>query len=316
LRLDNRRRFAHNSPVHFFSQKEGNMKFEKKTWLLAVAWVLVVGLSGSCGKSEETESKGSGKSSLADLARLAAGGMTLEEEIAMVDEMIESAGAKRKLYQEFPGQRMGAKARILVYSKKNGKPPGGIIYLNKRDRTITSGWHWYFKDMVPDSVVAVELNDDGLWDIRVVAGDRVLSFIQEETFTLSAGERSDWIAMNGVSSPPVEESAALWKAFDGDTVTAWRSSLGAEGKAFLVLTLPFGVADGILTVRTLEDGQPEKCNLIADGKAVQQFDLRAEAAAQMIQLDRGVVGAKEIRLEFTSAHGGAQAVQIAEIELR
>ncbi len=292
------------------------MKFEKRTWLLVVVWVLVVGLSGSCGKSEEKQSRGGGTTSLSDLARMAAGGLTLEEEIVMVDEMIEGAGFKKKLYQEFPAQRIGTKARILVYSSKNGKPPGGIIYLIKRGRSITSSWHWYFDDMVPDSVVAVELNDDGLWDMRVVAGDRVLFFIQEESFSLSAGERADWLAMNGVSSPPVEESAALWKAFDGDTVTAWRSSLDAEGKAFLVLTSPFGVSEGRLTVRTLEEGQPKAVNLIADGNPIQQFDLRAEAAKQIIQLDRSIVGAKEIRLEFTSTHGGAPEVQIAEIELR
>jgi hypothetical protein len=292
------------------------MKFGRRARLLAAGWVLGALVLGSCGKSEDKESTRGGAVDLREIARMAGGVVTLDEEVADIVAMIEAAGFKKKIYEEFPGQEPGTRARVLVYGGEKGTPPGGVIYINKRGINISPAWHWYLTDMVPDSVVNVELNDDGLWDVRMVAGDRVMSFIQEETFTLSGGERTDWIALNGVSSPPVSQSDALWKAFDGDTLTAWRSPLGEGGKAYIELISPFGIKEGILIVRSLNGGPPRRCTLYADGKPVQQFELEAKEATQEIQLDRAIVGAKKVRLEFTSTHGGAQRVEIAELELR
>ncbi|MFQ5510279.1 MAG: hypothetical protein ACE5EO_00365 [Candidatus Krumholzibacteriia bacterium] len=287
------------------------MRFGSREMLFA--GVLAALLLGSCGKSED---ESGGAVDLQAIARRAGGTVTLEEEVASIAEMAEAAGYEKKIYEPFPGQETGDKGRVLVYGGKGGKPPGGIIYINKKGSQVTHGWHWYFADMVPDSVVPVELNDDGLWDVRVVAGSRVVSLVQDESFSLMAGERADWIAMNGTASAPLSEGDALWKAFDGDTTTAWRSPVAAQGKAYVDIPCPFGVVEGVLSLRTLDAGQPKNCKLYADGKEIQQFELEAKAAKQMIQLDRGVVGARQIRLEFASTHGGATTVEIAELELK
>lgn len=291
------------------------MSFNASTGFLAVACVVTV-LLGSCSKSDEKKATKDQPTSLLDIARRAGGGMTLEEEVTDIKKMIEAAGFRTKVYEPFPGQQIGWKARILVYESKNGKPPGGVVYINKKGNKLSPGWHWYFPDMVPDSVVAVELNDDGLWDLSLMDGKRVVSFLQEETFSLTAGERTDWLAMNGTSSALVSASDALWKAFDGDTTTAWRSPLGDNSTAYVEFASPFGITDGVLTVRTLEGGQPKECTLYADGSQIQQFELEARAASQMIQLDRRIVGAKQVRLEFNSTHGDAPDVEIGELGLR
>ena len=93
-----------------------------------------------------------------------------------------------------------------------------------------------------------------------------LTFVQDDSFSLSAKDRADWIAMNGSSSSPVTEDAAMWLCFDGDTTTAWRSSAAVDGGAYLEFHTPFGVEEGNLSVHTVATDQPKSCTVFADGK--------------------------------------------------
>ena len=273
-------------------------------------------LLGSCGKSEEKQ-EAKPASNLVEIARVArGGGLDLAGEAAYIKNLIEGAGFETTYYGSFPGQPNGKKGRVLLYESADGKG-GGVIYITKSESGVAPCWHWYFEDLVPDSAVAVELNDDGLWDVRLVFKDgRVLSFIQDESFTLAGKGRSDWIALNGVSSPPVSRREMMWYCFDSDTSTVWSSPAGVDAKPYLEIPAPFGVSEGILVVRTLDDGQPKTCVLYADGERIQEFELAAEAARQTVELDSAAQGTKMIRLEFVSMHGGASAVTIAELSIR
>jgi hypothetical protein len=293
-----------------------------KRWRIA-GWtcLLMVLVVSSCGKSEETaEKKKPGeeraKSELLNVARLASKGIAIEDEAVEAQAIIEQAGYKTKYYDRFPAEELGKKGRVLIYSDKKGKKSGGVIFMKKTGNQVAPGWHWYFEDMVPDSVVPVESNDDGLWDVKVVSTKgRVEKFVQDQSFTLMAKDRSDWIAMNGQSSPPISAQGAMWHCFDGDTVTAWRSSVAGGSEAFLELITPFGVQEGLLTVQTLSSSQPRRCALYADGKKIQQFELESTAGRQSVRLDKGVQGAKRVRLVFESVHNG-DIVAVAELALK
>jgi hypothetical protein len=303
------------------------MKYRKIALLLIPVAALV--LLGSCGKKEdkaktdETVAGSKAKvgdkdaSSLKDIAMEARGMVSVDEELAGVRDMMESAGFAVKSYAGFPAQEVGRKGRMLIYTDKKAKHSGGVVFCKKTGPAVAPCWHWHFKDMVPDSVTNVELNGDGLWDLRVVSTDgRVVNLVQDDSYTLVAADRSDWIAMNGASSVPVSEDAAMWKCFDGDTASAWQSSIGSEGEAFLEIGTPFGVKEGILTLHTLASDQPRQCTVYADGKQLQVLDLEPKAGWQTAKLDRKANGAKTVRLVFNSSHGQGGLVSIAEVTLK
>ncbi|UCG53625.1 MAG: hypothetical protein JSW58_08710 [Candidatus Latescibacterota bacterium] len=294
--------------------------------LIPVATLLCV---GSCGKKEEkaktdetvagSEKKGADTetSSLKDIAMEARGIVSVDEELAGVREMMETAGFMIKSYEGFPAQEVGRKGRMLVYTDKGAKRSGGVVFFKKTGPTVAQCWHWHFKDMVPDAVTNVEMNGDGLWDVQVASNDgQVINLIQDDSFTLTAADRSDWIAMNGTSSEPVSEDAAMWKCFDGDTTSAWQSSTGPDDDAFLELDVPFGVKDGMLVLQTLASNQPSRCTVYADGKQLQVIDLEPKAARQITHLDGAAKGAKTIRLVFNSGQGQGNLVSVAEVTLK
>ncbi|MDH3216487.1 MAG: hypothetical protein OEN01_09380 [Candidatus Krumholzibacteria bacterium] len=283
--------------------------------LLNGGCIIIAMLLVSCGKSEDKKDESS--TTLQEIAKLAAEEFTVGEEASAVEAMLESSGYVAKEYVNFPAQELGKKARMLVYTDKKGKSSGGVIYLKKTGATIAPAWHWYFEDMVPESVDKIELNDDGLWDIRVISkGGKQTEFTQGRSFALTAADRSDWIALNGVSSQPLSEDDAIWRCFDSDSSTAWRSTLAADGGAYIELMAPFGVEEGILTILTTGADQPKQCTLFADGKKIQQFELEPKAARQMIRLESGIKGAKRIRLVFDSTYGDGDVVSVAELELK
>jgi hypothetical protein len=111
----------------------------------------------------------------------------------------------------------------------------------------------------------------------------------------------------------VSEDAGMWKCFDGDTTTAWKSSL--SGGAFIEFNVPFGVTGGNLALYTMTSEQPRGCVVYADGKRMEDIELQPVAGRQVIALGQGVRGAKKIRLEFTSAHANAATVAVAELGL-
>jgi hypothetical protein len=293
-----------------------------KPFVVVIACLLVGLMAVSCGKSGEQGTKGKSKpkeagkpaSSLKNVVKDAIDEASLDDEFAKGRTLIESAGFVVKSYKSFPAEEVTKKGRVLIYTDKQGKHSGGVLYVKRVGFQTSPAWHWYFEDMVPDSVDRVELNHDGLWDIRIVSTrGQVEKYIQDEAFTLSATERNDWIAMNGSSSPPASEAAGMWRCFDGDTTTAWKSPL--TNGAFLEFEAPFGVKNGNLTLCAMPSDQPRRCTVYADGKQAAQIEFKPVAGRQLISLGQGVVGAKKIRLEFTSTHDNSGVVAVAELGL-
>jgi hypothetical protein len=294
--------------------KKGIMTMHRRySAALAASLVILALMVGACGKSEEKADAEDPNRTLLDIAKRAQMEPSLLEETRELYAMVEQAGFSPRNYTTFLSQEVGKKGRMLTYEDKK-KGCGGIIYIKKTGAELKPAWHWYFEDMIPDSVTNVELNDDGLWDLRVVSTDgQAMEFVQGETFTLLAKDREDWIALNGGASAPSPDSEAMWKCFDGDTATVWRSST-ADGGAFIEFPAPFGVKDGVLTIQTTGEDQPKACTVYADGAEVQQFPLESKAASQLVKLDAGVLGSKSIRLVFAPSQGNAVAV--AEIALK
>jgi hypothetical protein len=281
----------------------------------AVAWTVA-----ACGNDEEGP-KGKQARDAEEGASVTEAAKQAMSQLFIIDDeflegrrMIEQAGFEVKSYGEFPTQDVTVKGRMLLYVEKR-KKQSGVLYLKKTGGKIHPAWHWYFEDMVPDSVVKTEVNGDGLWDVRVVTPHkRIINFIQDDSFTLLAPERSDWIAMNGRSSASVSKDDALWKCFDGDTTTAWRSS-DANG-VFVELDVPFGVQDGVLRIAVLPSEQPERCVVYAGDKRIGEVEIEPVAGRQEIALDAGIRGAKKVRVEFPSVRGGGDVAAIAELGLR
>jgi hypothetical protein len=290
--------------------------------VLVAAMCVAAPMGASCGKQDaqtEKQKPKTGKIAKSDgrlqgIAKEALDEASIDDEFIEGRRIVENAGFVVKAYENFPAAEIAKKGRMLVYTDKREKQSGGVVYLKKTGADVAPAWHWYFEDMVPDSVVKTEINGDGLWDVRIVSTrGKVLQSVQDASFTLVAKERSDWIAMNGNSSAPVAETFGSWRCFDGDTTTAWKSSVPG---AFLEIPVPFGVQEGTLTLYTLSAEQPRACAVYADGKQAGEIEIQPVAGRQMIALGEGVRGAKKIRLEFTSAHGGGNAVAVAELGLK
>jgi hypothetical protein len=288
------------------------MKIITRTMPLIAGLLALLFLGAACGKKEE---KAGGEPVKKQAAKeTGTEVVSLDAEAPEIRAIVERTGYKARSYVKFPAQEVGKKGRIVLY--ENGRS-GGVIYLIRTKHQTAPGWHWFFADRVPEAVEPVELNEDGLWDIRVTAKDGgVVQFVQDDSFTLTAGERSDWLAMNGMSSDPSTGDETMWKCFDGDSTTAWRSSFASNENVFLEFQVPFGVEEGILTIRTMSYDQPRVCTLMADGKRIQQITFEAKEAVQTVRLDTAIKGAKALRLVFESSYGKGEAVSIAELALR
>jgi hypothetical protein len=311
------------SIIHGFScqKRKVNAMVLRKFFVLFAAVCVLAFMGAACGNKEgktEGQQTKRGKEAKSEgdaqqAAREAYDVASLDDEFLEGRRMIENAGFIVKEYANFPVQEIAKKGRILVYTDKKEKQSGGVIYLKITGTESAPAWHWYFQDMVPDSAVKKEINQDGLWDLSIVSTHgKVMDYIQDESFTLAAKERSDWIAENGTSSAPVSPEFGLWKCFDGDTTTAWKSPAGG---AFVEFAVPFGVQQGTLALTTLGNEQPRGCTVYADGKQAAQIEIQPVAGRQMFALGEGVRGAKTVRLEFTSVHGNGNAVSVAELGL-
>ncbi len=275
-----------------------------------IIWAVLTGLAviASCAKKEAPEKK-------IEAAKKSLISKTVLKPEGRVKDVINSGGYELIDYKAFPTQEQGVKGRIALYGadKKKG---GGIIYLKKTVDGVFEAWHWFFADMVPDSAVQVEINEDGLWDLRIFFAGKEMNLIQDESFTLMGEPREDWLAMNGGSSAAVFPGNELWRCFDADTGTSWRSSLDNPGGASIELNMPFGVHEGILTIVTGSDGRPEACEFFADGKRIDSFSLKDEAGRQMVRLPSKAAGARTVKLAFKSVHGGGKIVAIYGLMLK
>lgn len=256
--------------------------------------VLCVGAITACGGSDNNGAKTGG-----------GGAVAVNVEDAPFASEIQKAGFQAVFVKKFPSQVPRRNARVVVYRAVSGGDRGGVIYTNRfeEDPDVVV-WHWYFDDAAPDSITAVELNDDGLWDVRIhLAGGGKKEFIQDVDFTFVSRGRNDLIATNGKASHP--ENA--WRVFDGDSLSVWEAS---GGKVYLEVATPLGVTDGILTVQLGATNQPGEVKVKVDGKEVKKFDLQKTTSKQLFQLDGALNGGTIVRLEFS---GG---VSVSEIGIK
>jgi hypothetical protein len=264
----------------------------------------------SCGKSKDAKKAGSKAAQQADSALAAAIAQ------APFKDVLEKAGFTIIEIKKFPSMDVKASGQTVVYKSTAQNPSGGVLYFrNERNRSFPT-WHWYFDDGVPDSARAVDINEDGLWDVRIWMNDgSEREFLQDEEFTLFAEPRSDWIALNGTSSSPTDPDHAMWKCLDGLQNTIWSSAMPASGQVFLEVLSPFGIHRGIVTVQTVDEGRPRDCELIADGKSIKRFTLENRAGEQKVQFGSDPHLTGRMRFVVHSSYGEGGDVSIAEFKL-
>ena len=268
------------------------MRSSNTMTFVLLAFLSAVLIAG-CGGGESDSGSSDGGSS---------GVTTMPVEGAPFGERIAAAGFDIVQFRGFPAQLPGRDAFAIVYRKGS---KGGVLYTgaqgNSGDRAV---WHWYFSDSAPDSVTYLELNDDGLWDVRVHFGGKHTDFLQESDFSFFGKLRADLIAMNGPASNP----DGMWQAFDGDTTTAW-SAGGDSG--WLEVFSPMGLRDGVLALQLDGEGASTKVLVKADGKQLSEFDLEATPLEQVFQLGDGAMSASVLRFEFSGGN-----VAISEVQVR
>ncbi|MFH1755783.1 MAG: hypothetical protein ABIA59_08790 [Candidatus Latescibacterota bacterium] len=283
-----------------------NNNIRWSVWVLIIASISVI---MSCGKSKDA-AEDQGKRSQTDSTTIAS------IEGAPFKDMLEKAGFAISNAQKFPSAEAGKTGQAVAYKSKGKVAAGGVLYFKDDASRSFPTWHWYFADGAPDSVSAVELNEDGMWDVRVSMNDGTnREFVQDREFTLFSQDRSDWIALNGISSPPSDSSHAMWRCLDGRTNTAWHSSLQNSAEIYLEVPSPFGVQRGILTVFTADRGRPRECEIHADGKLIKQFVLEDQTGEQKIQLGNACQKAGTIRFIVRSSYDQNGNVDIAEFIL-
>lgn len=218
--------------------------------------------------------------------------------------ILEARGFRIVATQKLPAQLSGRRATAAVYRSQDGAT-GGVVYtqrMSNDDEGIT--WHWYFADGAPDSINLTELNGDGLWDVRVfMAGGTTRDFTQGEAFSFMT-DRVSRFAMNGASS-----GSELWKAFDGDTATAWQSP---AKDAYLELPLPLGVGDGTMRLR-VGRGKTAKVAIFAGNKKVQDVTIENTRDYQDVILDPSLKDVPALRVVV---EGPGATVAISELEIR
>jgi hypothetical protein len=266
----------------------------KRAGLLLCVCFLAAGSILSCGKSSEQKAGGAAADSVTAVpslvgAELAAKGFVVVQE------------------REAPSQRSSRSAKTVVYRSRD-KKSGGVVYVSRAlvGTVERVGWHWYFEDAAPDSAALMELNHDGLWDVRIYLKSGPVDFIQGESFSLLGRVHEGTEVMNGSASAPAE----LWKCFDGDSTTVWQSP--ASG-AFIEIPIPLGLETAELEVQVPRENPPLRINVFADGNKLQTIDLSETVDRQMFRLDPAAQSAALIRIEL---QGNGDVVAISELEIR
>lgn len=272
--------------------------------VLALACVLALSFA-ACGGGEKAEDRVEEASKV--------GTVQSEQALAAAPmrTTIEGAGFTVVGYRPFSPQLPARIGSVVVYRSASGKQ-GGLLYFQKSGRAKEDMyWHWYFDDAAPDSARTVELNDDGLWDVRIFfSGGKTADYVQGEDFTFTGIPRRDLIAMNGASS----EAADLWKCFDGDTTSAWVADV-SKGKAYVELATPFGVETGVLTLRAESGRSPRSVEVLVDGAKVKELELADTGRQQSVQLESVGPENKSVRLVFKSGHAG-DTVAVTELSIK
>jgi hypothetical protein len=282
------------------------------TTCIALAAASLLALSGGCGKKSEDEQAD-------QAAPTAESGQTeasLPTDGVPFGSTIEESGFEIVYYNQFPSAMAGRKGKLLLYRSASGDKDGGMVFLEQWGQDTRWVWHWYFGDAQPKMFERLDVNKDGLWDIRVHTDrNRQIDLVQDRDFLFKDSSRDDRIALNGTCSEPVA-GHPLWHCFDGDIRSTWQSNTKGGGRPFIEVASPLGLSDGILSIRAADENQPRECEVYADGKKVQSFELSATTEEQLVQLDPKVLKAGKIRLEIKSCHGDCVAVAVAELQIK
>jgi hypothetical protein len=280
-----------------------------KTAVMAMAALLA--LSG-CGKKKEEGQT--------EQAKPAGGAQQVEPSLPTegvpFGAEIEGKGFKVVYVNDFPAPVAGHKGRMILYQLASAGNDGGMVFVDQWGTKTEWVWHWFFEDERPKTFEKADINKDGLWDIRVYTeSGHQIDLLQDSEFVLPDRGRTDRIALNGTCSEPLPEHP-LWMCFDSDVRTAWESDFGGGSRPYIEVASPFGLSEGILAIRALDQKQPYRCELYADGKKVQSIELQATDDEQLVQLEPSLSTAKKIRLEIESCHGKWDSVAVAELQIR
>jgi hypothetical protein len=287
------------------------MKTTVKFCAAFAAFFLLV-FAGGCGDSSDGEETGHAESAPEPPQTE----LSLPMDAVPFDDAIKAAGYEVVYYNQFPASATGRKGRMLLYGSATGGKDGGAVFVEQWSTYTQWIWHWYFEDAMPATFQRGDFNQDGLWDIRIMTDKgKQIDLIHDEAYALLGEGRHDRIALNGSCSTPVQ-GHPMWHCLDNNLRTSWQSEIGEGSPAFIEVASPLGLSAGILAINAAEENQPRECQVYADGKKIQSFDLPATTDRQLIQLDSEFRTAKKIRLEILSCHGDGAVVAVAELHIR
>lgn len=276
------------------------MLYMRRAGLWMVCVLIAAGIS-ACSKKKEEAKAPEGKT-VSEVGNETPPPAVITKENAPFRAQITAKGFEVAQARRFPAQVDARRAAVVVYNSGN---KGGVLYVRgfetEAQRPV---WHWYFGDAAPDSVTALDINRDGLWDVRVfMAGGKTNDYVQDTDFSFTAAEHDGLFANNGASS----NSKDLWKAFDADSSTSWTSP--ASG-AYIDLPNPFGLEVGQLTVRVAGGSRPTRLEIGDGTKKIQDCDLESTSEEQRFQLDAAVKTLPVVRVTVV---GKGKNVALSEL---
>jgi hypothetical protein len=273
-------------------------------WMMCV---LIAASLAACSKKENAEKTPGGKTLSEKVANEAPAPVTITKDNAPYKDVIAAKGFQIVQARRFPAQVDARRAAVVVYRTADATK-GGVLYVrgfeNDAPRPV---WHWYFNNAAPDSITNLDINRDGLWDVRVyMAGGKTMELQQDKDFSFTGAEHDGLFANNGASS----NTETLWKAFDADTSTAWQSP--ASG-AYIELPNPFGLNTGQLSVRVAGGSRPTRLEISDGTKKIQDVDLENTSEEQRFQLDAAVKALPVIRVNVV---GKGKNVALSELSIQ
>jgi len=273
--------------------------------ILTVCILLIVGML-ACSKKKEAGEKATETSATTESAPAPPTNAPLTPDNAPYASVITGKGYHVVQARRFPAQVDARRAYAVTYQSQDGKT-GGILYVRGfENEAPRPAWHWYFADGAPDSVTAVDINRDGLWDVRVyMAGGTTREFIQDKDFSFVGPERDGLIAMNGATS-----SDDAWKVFDADTSTVWSAP---APNAYIDIPNPLGLKTGQLSVRLAGASKPEKLEIGDGSREIQECDLASTTDEQRFQLEQSGRDLPVIRVTVV---GTGKNVALSELGLQ
>ena len=281
----------------------------KRTTGIGIWTACILLLAGmfACSKKDAGETAKETATSTGQNAPGSSASQPLTPENAPFASVITGKGYRVVQAKRFPAQVDARRAYAITYQSNDGNS-GGILYVRGFETDAPRpAWHWYFTDGAPDSIAAVDINRDGLWDVRIyMAGGTNREFIQDKDFSFVAPEQDGLFAMNGGASMP----DGTWKVFDADTSTAWKAP---ASNAYLDIPNPLGLKTGQLSVRLAGGSKPQKLEIGDGSRNIQECDLESTREEQRFQLDASVKDLPTIRVTVV---GSGKDVAISELGLQ